>query len=112
MNDIDKIIEIFQSGDYILAFELAKSIGLEEFEFLIYVWDKCKIFEDDYSGDWLDSGMTITTNYCNFGHLRLYLDRLKDGKLEYCIINESDDTFYYNTLERALEVISIMLIDG
>lgn len=112
MKEIDKIVELFQSGNYILAFELAKGIGLDEIKFLIYIWNEYKLFEDDWNGEgWFNESNLTTINVCKFGNLRLYLDHYEDGKLEYCIMNESDGTFYYAGLEKALEVISTMLQD-
>jgi hypothetical protein len=42
MEDIDKIAELFISGQFQLSFQLCDSIRLDKVEMLIYVWDKYK----------------------------------------------------------------------
>lgn len=42
MNDIEKIIQIFESGEYKLALELTESIGLTHLELLQYIWNNYK----------------------------------------------------------------------
>lgn len=58
MNDIDKIVQIFQSGEYQLAIQLANGIGMSDMELLQYIWDNHKYENNDSLFDSID---------CKFG---------------------------------------------
>lgn len=106
MGEIDKIVEIFQSGQYQLAIQLANGIGMSDMELLMYIWENdSEYYDEDFTGqDYCE------IQRCGFGEFLISLDIfIRDRNGEFRLENNDGDDFYYSTLYNALDSLIRMI---
>ena len=103
MNDINKIVQIFQSGNYQLAIQLAAGIGMNDVELLMYIWENESEYYDITPEEY---DMYLTHQRCIFGEFELTKEYDVDiNEYEWFLADDYGNDSYYSTLHNALTCI-------
>ena len=104
MNDIEKIIQIFESGQYKLALELANGIKLNHLDLLQLIYDKNL---KEVTDEWSDIYGAYSSEFGDFEIVDL-CDEEYDI-IEFCFcrqVNDSNlETIMYKTLQQCFKTL-------
>lgn len=102
MDEIDKIVQIFQSGEYQLAIQLANGIGMSDMDLLIYIWENESEYYDNNPDEIEDYS---TVQRCHLGEFELTKEYNTGEDYYEWFLTEKDTDSYYSTLHNALTCI-------